>query len=359
VSETARDTSDWLDMQRKYWETWSELGRRTLGAESAPANPWMGTLDHWWEAMSPALPNDLTRDFMARLMDQGKALYGITESFTKGLTGADTTTTQAWDVFAKSIQDLQNAFTSGQPEAEETVRRLMAFWEMPLDNWQRMMSSLSPVPGDLLRNMPHDQVKHNVNRILSAPGLGYTREEQARYQDLIRRSLDYQTALREYSGFFAQLGAKALEQMRRLVQSRAEEGKTIDSARTLYDSWIGCCEQVYAEEVSTPEYARIHGHLVNAEMALKQRLSTMVDEILGAMNMPTRSELRTLQDRLQESRRESMRQRQELNSLKRQVQALSAAPKTRSAAAKAAPASSTTPKPTPRRKSTAKSTAGN
>ena len=38
---------------------------------------------------------------------------------------------------------------------------------------------------------------------------------------------------------------------------------------------------------------------------LKQRMAIMVDEALGAMNMPTRSELRTLQDRLQETRREN------------------------------------------------------
>jgi polyhydroxyalkanoate synthase subunit PhaE len=44
-------------------------------------------------------------------------------------------------------------------------------------------------------------------------------------------------------------------------------------------------------------------------MALKQRMSVMVDESLGALNMPTRSELRTLQDRLQETRRENKRLR--------------------------------------------------
>jgi regulator of replication initiation timing len=112
---------------------------------------------------------------------------------------------------------------------------------------------------------------------------------------------------------------KSVDRMRSLVQSRLESGKPIDSARALYDNWVECCEGVYAEEVSTPEYARIHGELINAQMALKKRMSVMVDESLGAMNMPTRGELRTLQMRLQETRRENKHLRQELEAIKRRI----------------------------------------
>ena len=56
-------------------------------------------------------------------------------------------------------------------------------------------------------------------------------------------------------------------------------------------------------------------------MALKQRMSVIVDEALGTMNMPTRSELRTLQDRLQETRRETKALRHELAMLKKQMAA--------------------------------------
>jgi peptidoglycan hydrolase CwlO-like protein len=48
-------------------------------------------------------------------------------------------------------------------------------------------------------------------------------------------------------------------------------------------------------------------------------MSFIVDEYLGAMNMPTRRELRTLQDRVQEARRETKRLRSELDALKRQI----------------------------------------
>jgi class III poly(R)-hydroxyalkanoic acid synthase PhaE subunit len=90
------------------------------------------------------------------------------------------------------------------------------------------------------------------------------------------------------------------------------------------------CEEVYGEQVMTPEYAGIHGRLVNALMATKKHFSQMVDENLGALNMPTRSEIRTLQDRLQETRRENKQLRQELEQLQDKLEAL-AASATRSA----------------------------
>jgi class III poly(R)-hydroxyalkanoic acid synthase PhaE subunit len=123
--------------------------------------------------------------------------------------------------------------------------------------------------------------------------------------------------------FFSGMGMKSIQRMRQFLEGLQTSGKVIDSARGLYDSWVSCCEEVYAEDVQSEEYARIHGHLVNAQMALKQRMSIMVDESLGAMNMPTRIELRTLQDRVQQARRENKHLRKELHSLQLQVAALS------------------------------------
>ena len=330
----ANDTlfnDDWLKLQQRYWENLTDMSRKAMGLEAPRQNPWEAAMDQWWKAVSPAA-SDPSKQFMDRLMEQGKAYFATVERFTQGLTDTDGGT--GWDALNKTFDDMQRAFTEAMTSgfganpfalgstgtADDAMRRMLGFWEMPLDNWQRMMSSLSPMmPGDMLRNMPHDQVKEHFDRMLSAPGLGYTREEQAQYQDLMRRAMDYQRAYQEYMGFFAKLGVKSVEHLRELVQSRADEGKPIESARELYDSWVACCETAYADEVSTPEYARIHGHLVNAQMALKKRMTVMVDETLGAMNMPTASEVRTLQDRMQETRRENKHLRRELDSIKRQI----------------------------------------
>jgi len=89
----------------------------------------------------------------------------------------------------------------------------------------------------------------------------------------------------------------------------------IDSARSLYDNWVATCEEVYGEQVRTAEYARIQGRLINALIKVKRQFGIMVDDQLGTFNMPTRRELRTLQDRIQDNRRE-------IRSLHAQVHAL-------------------------------------
>jgi class III poly(R)-hydroxyalkanoic acid synthase PhaE subunit len=311
-------TDDWLETQRKYWDEWTELGRKSLGIDIPRTNAWEGAMDHWWQALAPAAP-DLVKDFMEKMMEQGKMFFRMADTFTRDLSSAKDVGADSWQVISQTLEDIQKTFRGSYESSDESLHKMLAFWELPYDNWQRMASSLSPVPGDLLRNMPHDQVKEGVHRFLSAPGLGYTREEQSQYQDLMRKTLDYQRALQEYMSFFSHIGVKSTDRMRESLQDLAKADKTVDSARTLYDVWVGCCEDVYAEEVQTTEYARVHGGLVNALMALKQRMSVIVDETLGTLNMPTRSELRTLQDRLQETRRETKALRHELAMLKKQV----------------------------------------
>ncbi|WP_462321573.1 class III poly(R)-hydroxyalkanoic acid synthase subunit PhaE, partial [Halochromatium sp.] len=318
MTQNAFLDDSWLKLQRDYWDGLAKMGRQAMGVENSPASnsaaaPWLAAMEQWWKTFSPAAA-DPARDFMQRLMDQGQAYFSLAEQFTKGLSeaglGLGGDANRAWDWLNQTIEQMQKGFSGAGSDQNESLQRMLGFWEMPLDNWQRMMSSLSPMmPGDLLRNMPHGMMRgpmqEGLEQMLSAPGLGYTREEQARYQDLMRAGIDYQRAFQDYSGFFNQLGVKALQRLRDQLQQKSEAGETISSARGLYDTWVGCCEAVYAEEVITPEYSRVHGRLINAQMALKQQLSVMVDESLGAMNMPTRSELRTLQDRLHETRRET------------------------------------------------------
>jgi class III poly(R)-hydroxyalkanoic acid synthase PhaE subunit len=299
------------------------MSRKALGMEAdtgALTTPWERGLESWWKAFSPGA-SDPAKMFMDKLMEQGKVFFRLAEGVANQ-GGEQTTATDGMTFWTKALEDMQRRWSGSMDDGSNGIQRMMSFWEMPLDNWQRMMSSMSPMPGDMLRNMPHDHVKDNLNRVLSAPGLGYTREEQSQYQELIRATMDYQKALQEYNAFYNRLGVRSIERMGNYLQGVIESGKSIDSARAIYDNWVMCCETVYAEEVATPEYAQLHGHLVNAQMGLKKRMAVMVDENLGAMNMPSRSELRTLQDRLQETRRENKKLQQSLHAIERQLAAL-------------------------------------
>ncbi len=319
MSDTSFWNSAWMETQQNYWQTWSDMSQKAMGLRKPAATPWESALDHWWQAVSPAAPS-ASRDFMGKMLDQGKAFFRMAEQLTGNL--GQTRDASDWSAaLEKTFADMQQAFSGGSQQGDDGLHKMMAFWEMPFDNWQRMVSSLSLTPGDALRNMPHDQINEHFNRFLSAPGLGYTREEQGQYQELTRRGVEYQKVLQDYMQFFSNLGIKSVERMRNKLGQLGEE-KVVDSARSLYDLWVSSCEEVYAEQAMTPEYAQLYGKLINALMALKQRMAVMVDESLGAMNMPTRSELRTLQERLQETRRENKALRRDLDGLKGQVATL-------------------------------------
>ncbi len=319
MSDSTFWNEDWMKTQQKYWENWTDMSRKAMGLERPVKSPLESAMEHWWQGVAPAT-NDFNRDFMNKMMEQSKHFYRMAESYYQNAGES-----QNWlDAANRTIADLQQMFSGGMESiysgaenaGDDALHKMMAFWEMPMDNWQRMVSSLSLTPGDLLRNMPHND---GIERFLSAPGLGYMREEEGQYKQLMQRGMEYQRALTEYMRFFSNLGMLSVNRLREKVQELVDEGGQIDSARGLYDLWVSSSEEVYGEQVMTPEYAKIHGKLVNALMALKQKLSHVVDEALGGLNMPTRRELRTLQDRMQDTRREYKAMQAELELLKEQM----------------------------------------
>jgi len=201
--------------------------------------------------------------------------------------------------------------------------------------------------------MPTEGMRTGIDRVLGAPGLGYTREEQGQYQELTRAVLEYQETLAEYLGFFSKMGMGAAERLQWLIKEAEAKHTPISSARSLYDMWVSCCEAEYADQVMTEEYTALHGQLVNALMRVKHRMGIIVDEYLGAMNMPTRRELRTLQDRVQEARRETKRLRAEIEALKRQGATAGTPAPTRRAAAPAAAKPAAKPPAAPSKKTAA------
>ena len=348
MTSTAPWTNEWMEMQQKYWQNWAEASQRLFGQQTTPAAAWGNAMDHWWQALAPAAGSDMARGFMDKMVEQGKFFFQMAEELAGKMQGAagQTDWSAALENATGSLKDAFSRLGAGDP----SVHKMFAFWELPFDNWQRMASSLSPVPGDVLRNMPTEGMRSKLDRVLGAPGLGYTREEQGQYQELGRAVVDYHETLAEYLGFFSKMGVGSVERLQWQIKEAEQKEKSIGSARELYDLWVHCCEAEYADRVMTDEYTELHGRLVNALMRVKQRMSVIVDEYLGAMNMPTRRELRTLQDRVQEARRETKRLRSELDALKKQL-AGNVTPPASAAARPARPAA-------PRKKAAVKARSG-
>lgn len=280
-------TDVWVEAQRTYWDTWFVSAQQILQDTSPKerqktGNPWVDALGAWWEAVAPAvrLP---AREFFGALAEHRKI------------------------------------FLRAQSDGRRAMGGALAFWGLPLDTWRRTASSASVLPGDFLESLraeggeAADRFRERMDRFLSTPSLGYTREWQEQGQELARLGLDYQRALQDYNYLAIKLALDILARLYRKLMAPAAQGQAITSLRELYDLWVDCSEELYMELVHTEQYAEVYGRLVNALMALKRHGGDMVDEMLGALGMPTRKGLNTMQRRQQELRRELVAFRRELD----------------------------------------------
>ena len=309
---------DWMTSQRAFWDTWSRLYQQA--AEPSPGGfsvPWTAALEVWQKSVSQPT-SEPGQAFLQGLLRQGKVFLRVAEDYTKLAGSAKGTEWQ--EVFQGKVNDWKAMLTSSSPaDMTHAMRGLMPFFELPFETWTRTVSGFSVLPGDFLQALKPeglrqvtDEVHDQIGRFLSVPSVGYTREWQDQNQRGVRLVLDYQRASQEYLNAHARIGVDTIERFSKRVMERAETGQEITSLREVYDLWVDAGEAAYGEFVLTEEYAAIYGRLVNALMALKHHSQNLVDEAVGAANLPTRRGMTTLQCRQQEVRRQIAALRSEL-----------------------------------------------
>jgi len=311
MSETPFWNDDWMRVQQQYWEQWGEMSRKAMGMEQPARTPWENAMEHWWQAISPAT-DKATRGFMEKMMNQGKMFFRLGDELSKNMQN-----TKDWgDALNKTFEKMQDSFAAAAEQSSEVGEKgfsqLMGFWEGPMEAWRKAAGQL-PMSSDFAGT------PKLFEQLLGTPGLGYTREDEESYKELAQAWLHYQHALMSYNHFFADVGTASLRCMQGKIGELVKDGGKIESGRALYDTWVAACEEVYAEHTMTPEYSKVHGELVNALMAFKKKWRELQDNRLGMLGLPTTREVRTLQTRLQESRRELRALRSEMELLKDQV----------------------------------------
>lgn len=133
---------------------------------------------------------------------------------------------------------------------------------------------------------------------MRAPALGLTREHQQRWQRAseawgrigeAQRRLQrlWSDALRDAAAAFAtRLGP---------LQSTVPNAETLDG---LYDSWIDCAEKAYARTAHSEEFCNALAELMNASSQWRRALQTSIEQWAKLLDLPTRSEINTLTQRL-------------------------------------------------------------
>jgi class III poly(R)-hydroxyalkanoic acid synthase PhaE subunit len=307
-------TALWGDAQQKYWQSWLDLTQRMAAPKPEPAaNPWVQGFDQWAKLMAGAVAPE-SRDWVSKLADVNKGYLQMAENLWKlsaGPTVPDSP--EAWrNAVTRSLKQMQESFTAGLSAGQDPWAGFAAFWGMPMDNWRRVYSACSAMPGDMekaLRNfsVPGESPETALQRLFAMPTVGYTREWQAEVQRWQQLWLDHNEAVRDYGRVLAGIASAAAERLRKKLHDLASENKTPDTLRAFYDLWVDAGEEAYADAAMKPEFTGAQARLVNTLMAVKRQEQKMVDEVLGSLNMPTRRELDTSHRRVHQLQRQIWR----------------------------------------------------
>ncbi len=304
-----------LDAQQQYWDAWMSLLHQSMNqageaaGRTTPAT-WSDAFKHWWETVAPTYAK-ADSNMLDKLIPQGQTFLVFGEQITKilqtmqdGLKGEDD-----WQkILGQSFDSLRETFFQPFQGQDEARPGLAAFWGLPLDTWQRVSSSLSIFPGDILQAMreksyqPTD-LTGKLEKALEMPALGYHRESQEQLQQGGRLWLSYQKAYWKYAQLLQRSAQRSLDLLQEKLVKMAQEGQAVDSLRTLFKLWVDCSEEAYGEVMRSPEYGQTYGQMINALMRFKQHGQMMVNETLSALKIPNRMELDTAHARLQETRR--------------------------------------------------------
>lgn len=314
----------WFNTQQQLWNTWTDLMPQQMKAPESPADYWAKGFETWWQSLTPKASNPV-QDFYERTLNMGKGFFSLAEGM--GLNNENGLSLDAVNQWLgnmeQSLMQYSNGFTD---HADKNVKNFMAFWDMPLDTLNKTFSSMSPFPGDFMESVhaheaarSADEFREKVTHFLSTPALGYTRESQEQVQRLSQLMLQYQSAMQAYKLAFAKVGVQSIQAFQERLKeiAKGEDGQKIDSLRRFYDIWVDECEMVYAGFAMSEEYQTLYGSVVNSQMEIKQHMGMMTDQLLEALNIPSRPEVNTLQKRLQEQRREMHALRAEINALKK------------------------------------------
>lgn len=299
----------WQNYQKSYLDAW-----RTMSESATPGaalgTPWHDLLEKWWKTFSNETPPD-SRDLFSMLVEQGKSFFEMASTVKGSLAEAMNVKSNGgqWEnVLCKCFDGLRDSLTAGAST-------------FPMELWHKFVIDHFQANGDFIPNFIK-QMQSAGKQMLSVPAVGQSREKQEKLQKLAIEFSEFQAACFNFSEVQAKIHNLAVDLLQEKVIEKFNKQDYPESFRAIYDLWIDCYEEVYADAVMQPEYNQAYSNMVNSLMGMTLRYRALQDDTLEAMGLPSRKELDTLYKRFQEERRQTKVMRAEIQTLKGQIDAL-------------------------------------
>jgi class III poly(R)-hydroxyalkanoic acid synthase PhaE subunit len=189
---------------------------------------------------------------------------------------------KAWDDYVSACQTLFERLSNPAAAAGGGAVPL-AF----LGSWKDLAASLGmrpdAAPGE--SSNPEDKFASLF------PALGYSRE----YQEIGRRMLDltgqFQRRYAEFLQHSADIGQSAFQATQRRA---AKDDTLLASPAAIYDAWIDCAEEAYAQDAHGEPFARLLADLCNILSEFKIERGKLLEALARQFDWPSRAEVDSL-----------------------------------------------------------------
>lgn len=321
-------TPDWAAMTQQYLEALRQFAPAAAAPNpfaqawpgmAAPAHPFAGTpagnpfagmnpfaaAGNPFEAMARqaaefAKPDaGKHADVAERAMDSLKNYFSMIQALASaGMPasgGGDAASSHPWSAAAANWNEAMQAGYAGaaNPLDNPLMRSFREFGGSGAQGFEQMMGQFMAAPG-----------MADARAMLQLPTFGMSREHQEKAQQGVMALLDYQEKSQRYQALIAKAWQRGNQLFQTKLAARGESDKPIETPRALYDLWVDAAEEGYAEIALSAEFSQAYGDYVNAQMALRSHVQKEAERTASQLGMPTRSEVNSIGQRLQELRRE-------------------------------------------------------
>ena len=281
---------DFESLARQYWSAWGDSmrGGSSAAARSDTAH-WQDAIDAWSKLAhgDRAEANAAVERFNA----QARNWYGQMQQVAAQFAGQDA---KASDITAQWKRALDAIGEHPFPDMFKAMRGQGA---QGLEQWAEHAA-------------PYLEAWRRESRtMLGMPAFGIGREQQERWQHLAQAQLDSQHHDNAYNALMQKALDGAYAVFEDKLADREEPGRQVTSARALFDLWIDAAEQAYAGIALSPEFRKVYGARVNAQMQVRQGMQREVEQMCAMFGMPTRTEVDAAHRKIAELERVMRRMR--------------------------------------------------
>jgi class III poly(R)-hydroxyalkanoic acid synthase PhaE subunit len=346
MSDSNQWAAQWFQAQQQFVDAWSDMAKSGAAGNGSQSDLWAQSFDLWRKASGAQVQPDF-QQAMNKCMDMGKEYFAMAEQISKSMS-AGVAPAEAINQWMEQLKQSLQQF-GGMPGFDgSAVNDFMKQWFNPTSSWQQMTAGLMPMnlgawqmPGMNAPSFNLGEMVDPLGTLLEAPGVGYFREPQEKQQKGLQLALEYHQANNAFNQAFLRVAIESIQGFQsRLLKMDAETAPK--SLREIYDLWVDVSEEHYAEFAMGEEYQELYGDMVNRLMIMKKHYSEIADDMLRAMNLPNTREVDTMQERLQQLRRENFVLKKEIGEIKSMLQQVMSRPE-------AAPAPAAAVKKAPRK----------